>query len=507
MKKNIIIWLIFQLFFPLFLSAQLYPPVGPGNTFSFNGNTHINIGDQVANGVRTIEMWFKLNGTINASLAEAQTLVGRDYDNGSAVSRDEFAIYFRHIAFGQPGKLVFYKRDSTSIREILSDQNNWEAHKWYHVAVVIDPVEGMKMYINGVLQMSTHSSTIPIGTEMGQSTDATDIGRWGEFTLTGAIRYFEGQIDDLRFWTTARSQTEIRAMMCHKLAGNEPGLRAYYRFDEIAGTTLEDLSAGNYDGTAFGTVNWQTSSAPIGDTSTYVYPAGGWAGQVLAMPGTLGDTFYVSQVTGTTAPECLHIYRVDTLPNTNTGIIGLTDHKTYYGAWTAFGTDVQYDVTHYFEGLGVCPGCEGDVKLFSRNDNAKTSWTQIPTTTNVAAKTITAINESSIDSTYRAEYILVICPPLALPGSSSDSLSLTKEETFSFSIFPNPTHDVLSIRSPFILDRLHLALFTTEGKRIFQQHHGEGKTWELDLSVLPKGVYLLYLESEKIISTARIIIK
>ena len=57
------------------------------------------------------------------------------------------------------------------------------------------------------------------------------------------IEYFTGQIDEVRLWDRARTGAETRTdMELTPLAGNEPGLAGYSRFDEGRGTTARDQS-------------------------------------------------------------------------------------------------------------------------------------------------------------------------------------------------------------------------------------------------------------------------
>ncbi|MFC3963116.1 LamG-like jellyroll fold domain-containing protein [Nocardia jiangsuensis] len=78
---------------------------------------------------------------------------------------------------------------------------------------------------------------------------------------------FNGEIDELRIWDRARSAAELVRDRGQRLAGNEPGLIAYYRFDEGSGTALFDHTDGACDGTLVGGPTWVTSHAPIGDNS------------------------------------------------------------------------------------------------------------------------------------------------------------------------------------------------------------------------------------------------
>src|SRR5262249_51690616 len=85
------------------------------------------------------------------------------------------------------------------------------------------------------------------------------------FTIGGNTpdgRYFIGLMDEVRIWSVARSQAEIAATMFERLAGNEPGLVAYYRFDEPGAAQAVDSSPSPFDAQLFG-VDWAPSDAPV----------------------------------------------------------------------------------------------------------------------------------------------------------------------------------------------------------------------------------------------------
>ncbi|MFF1798785.1 LamG-like jellyroll fold domain-containing protein, partial [Kitasatospora sp. NPDC058263] len=81
----------------------------------------------------------------------------------------------------------------------------------------------------------------------------------------GAGDHFDGDLDELRIWNRVRSQAELTAGMGHRLIGNEPGLVAYYRFDEGAGTTAYDQTDNALHGTLSADAQWTGSDAPVGD--------------------------------------------------------------------------------------------------------------------------------------------------------------------------------------------------------------------------------------------------
>lgn len=393
MKKKLTLLLVFGLTFCKITSfAQ-----GSGSTLKFDGiSTFVDVGDQVANGCRTIEMWFKPSVNITSSNNTPLSLIVRDFDNGSSLGTDEFGLYFSPSSWqngANTGKLTFLRRIGSTIIQISSDNNSWEADHWYHVCATIDPVSGMKLYINGILQQEIDPSTNPIGTQSGFSSDKVSIGRWGNFN----IRHFNGEIDEVRFWETDRTQIEIREKMCSSLTGNEPGLRAYWKFNTGTGSTLVDNSINNYSGTlqAMTNANWVYSGAPIGDVSTYNYP-GNLSGTSITLSPGLGDSFTVDNFNSSALG--VQVYKVSSLPNV-TNNLSLAMTKSYYGVFltSTNGTvNIAYDYS-----VNGCSNCD---EIFTRNDNADLNWQQI-LSSSVNCE-FNLVNESSVGYDYRGEYII-----------------------------------------------------------------------------------------------------
>ena len=68
----------------------------------------------------------------------------------------------------------------------------------------------------------------------------------GSFDKHGTTKFFDGNIDEIRFWNIARDENLIKAYKGVSLNGNEDGLIGYWRFDEGgASITSEDLSNAN----------------------------------------------------------------------------------------------------------------------------------------------------------------------------------------------------------------------------------------------------------------------
>ncbi|MEV7939576.1 LamG-like jellyroll fold domain-containing protein [Kitasatospora sp. NPDC088264] len=87
----------------------------------------------------------------------------------------------------------------------------------------------------------------------------------GTAVLGGAGRNVAFDADELRIWDRARAQDELRQDRGHRLVGDEPGLVAYYRFDEASGSVAHDQTDRARHAALSGAVSWVTSTAPVGE--------------------------------------------------------------------------------------------------------------------------------------------------------------------------------------------------------------------------------------------------
>lgn len=119
---------------------------------------------------------------------------------------------------------------------------------WQHFAFVASQSGNyMRIYRNGVLEAER------TGFE-GYDGSGTDfeIGNHGDPSWQLG---FYGAIDEFRVWSVAQTGAQIQANMNRRVNPASPGLFAYYRLDEGAGTTTSDL-AGSHDGQVWNAV-WQ----------------------------------------------------------------------------------------------------------------------------------------------------------------------------------------------------------------------------------------------------------
>ncbi len=88
--------------------------------------------------------------------------------------------------------------------------------EWHHVAATYDGTTRC-IFLDGALAGSDN----PIGHAGPDSSNFS-------ICSTNFTEYFNGQIDEVRIWSTSRSGTQIKANMNRTLSGSETGLVAYY---------------------------------------------------------------------------------------------------------------------------------------------------------------------------------------------------------------------------------------------------------------------------------------
>ena len=150
------------------------------------------------------------------------------------------------------------------------------ANTWQHLALTYDG-STLTLYHNGTVAGSTAAS--------GDLLNPSVPFDLGNLTFNTFDFYFDGQLDEVRYWNTARSEAEIMTYMSCELEGDEPGLVAYYPFNQgVPGgnnaglTTLFDATSNANDGTLFNftldgpTSNW-VAGQPLSDCNSTLPPA------------------------------------------------------------------------------------------------------------------------------------------------------------------------------------------------------------------------------------------
>lgn len=185
------------------------------------------------------------------------SVIDGNYRNILSGSQTYFYLLNGLLTAGQAGNFT-----------VVQDATPLVAGTWYHVAVTYDATTGnMILYKNG--------AAVAPGTAASYIETANYIGA---LYAGAASFFFQGSIDEVRFWSIAQPAAFISADANCSLNGTEPNLTAYYNFNEgIAGannagvTTLYDNSDNlvTLNGTLMNfaltgtTSNWIAPGAPL----------------------------------------------------------------------------------------------------------------------------------------------------------------------------------------------------------------------------------------------------
>ncbi|WP_375329244.1 Calx-beta domain-containing protein [Microcystis sp. BLCC-F210] len=165
---------------------------------------------------------------------EASNLGFNHFGAGVSVGTNGISV-FEHTAYYLPSLLVY----DTS----LSD--------WNHVAIV---------YSNNTPSLYLNGQFIKTGLTSTGIVHPSVVSLGGGDTGYGT---FQGSLDEVRIWDTARTQTQIQNNLYSQLNGNEAGLIGHYNFNESSGNIAEDGTINNNDGEIVGPVRIDSSFTPI----------------------------------------------------------------------------------------------------------------------------------------------------------------------------------------------------------------------------------------------------
>jgi len=138
---------------------------------------------------------------------------------------------------------------------VLVPASSLTVNEWHHVAATYDGVN-IQIFHDGNLANTK-----------AQSGDVSEVN----YLFIGAfLGTFNGLIDEVRIWNVARTPEAILSTVFDTLQGDEPGLVAYWPFDDGAGQFAADASGngqavrlGSTDGVDDQDPAWVASDSPI----------------------------------------------------------------------------------------------------------------------------------------------------------------------------------------------------------------------------------------------------
>ncbi len=391
-KKNFCILAIAAILilrFPEFGFTQ-----GSGNALDFDGvDDYISIasgsGDELnPDDEITLECWVYVQETIDAD--HTPFMIARDLSYGLLVS--------------STGVPQCYIRTAGSGWENILATSTVNLNTWYHIAAVYDNINDFfRIYVNGIEENEYTSFTVGYLVQ-----NANDV-RIGTRLLTNPVHFSNAIIDEVRIWSVARSETDIRTDMNKKLTGSETNLVGYWRLDDGSGTTADDLTSYSNDGTLtnMGTTptNWVTSTAPIGDESIFALGSG----DIAEKAGCQIDV----ALTDEGAIYSYAVMQVNANPN-ETGSLLSNYPETYWELWASnadFDGTFSATVDFHFDEVGGI-GDELNLALYRRDDADDATWALVSSTLDDESDNVDGIGSRNITITeattgdFSGQYIL-----------------------------------------------------------------------------------------------------
>jgi hypothetical protein len=173
----------------------------------------------------SLELWFKGAAQTNACLFSAGRGDGEEY----GASRNNAALWFN-----ENGLLTFANNGKKTVVSTLNYLND----QWHHVAVSVNRLSTANIFVDGVLTSSIDARAL---TSITASNMYVGQRKYMSKTTFGTYLTdmpFKGQVDEVRIWNTALSESLVNQNINVRLQGDEAGLAAYYPFDAYVNSAL-----------------------------------------------------------------------------------------------------------------------------------------------------------------------------------------------------------------------------------------------------------------------------
>ena len=262
MKK--IYFLFFKNLLPIILTVvvSINAHSQAGLNLNFDGNNDYLKTPVLLSGTYSKEAWIKI--------PDVATQYNNIISGGKSVPANQYHVFWTNFGILSAGH--------TETFNSVKDNVTLTPNIWYHVAVTYDATTNtMKLYKDGIL-ISTNTGVLPFGAD-----PCVFIGAIGtDISAALANSFFNGSLDDVRIWNTVLTATNILNRKNCELVGNEPGLVAYYKFNQgIAGANnagitnlINSSTTTGLDGTLFNfalsgtTSNWAAGTAVTPNIAT-----------------------------------------------------------------------------------------------------------------------------------------------------------------------------------------------------------------------------------------------
>lgn len=231
--KFLIIILIFLLYVQPVYAANTYSAdFEEDSTQSLTDESNTNSGSGYT--AYTVEAWINLESLLG--VGEFMSITSE----ASEAGRMELYLFND----GGTQKLLAQVHTSTTGWSTASYTVTLSTGTWYHIAIVWSGNGGnLKIYVNATLQATSGQTDGTIST----STTRIVVGAFYDNTQF----YFDGKIDEVRFWNDVRTQSEISDNKDTELTGVEAGLNHYYKLNNNFTDSAASLDLTNNNSVIF----------------------------------------------------------------------------------------------------------------------------------------------------------------------------------------------------------------------------------------------------------------
>ncbi|MEO8148608.1 MAG: LamG-like jellyroll fold domain-containing protein [Bacteroidia bacterium] len=214
-----------------------------GQVASFNGiNQYIKVTQDIPENNFTVEMWIKTTA----------------FNTGIFSVTDNFGSHDRHLYLSNGQLWVrVWTGPGWNTNATINDG------QWHHIALTVQTGVGQKVYIDGTLLPTTNAYD---HSDFNTQTDFK-IG----FSEDALLKYFNGQIDNVRIWSEVRTQTQLRNNMMKEIPSSVTNLVYHANMNGNTNATTGNNGVTpngiSYSTPAYIKYTWTGANAPAPSTA------------------------------------------------------------------------------------------------------------------------------------------------------------------------------------------------------------------------------------------------
>ena len=195
----------------------------------------------------TLEAWIKIENGPSSSSTYGDFIFRKRDDWSLAIKNIDGSLFLR-------GR--FRRDNSGNWPEVVSSQSI-STGTWYHIAFTNSVSDQrIRIYINGSLDKEESWSSGGYGLTSSNNQVGVGASIWNG--SDNPTNFFDGEISDVRFWDSERTQSAINDYKNSTLNTNST-LKLYYKLNEGQGSTVNDFSGNSINGTLYGSYQWKTT--------------------------------------------------------------------------------------------------------------------------------------------------------------------------------------------------------------------------------------------------------